>query len=520
MSSDIDTIRKQISDLEADNSHISDDSSEYSNRLAKLKKRMEEQNNSLNKLAEQIAELKTLKESISILSVSQNDAQNQMRTSVETLKSELLRTIESLREENNVNNEEERIRTEQLIADMQNVLDKISNEHLTVKEFEIYRLELSDLIENMKSDTNTYMNNISRSLEEEIQKLSGGFTQYVIALEAKQNEDKEAINKNLEEIQYRISQDKQAIEDNMSNLDGSLAQMLNELDEYRNLTGERFDNIVSDITSANEHADNMERRLTASEDKYTSVEDRLAASENKYASVEDRLTVSENKYASIEDRLAASEDKYVSADSRIKALDASMLSVENILTSVNDKITLLKEQVVQISGLISGNTSQIDKLEREMTELKKSVSDGKAKVAGAVTANGVYTAADAGFETIAKNINKITEQNKQEVKYGSISVSAYNTSDVSYSTYEEYDGDECSRFEVAFPKNSFICYKVCGKGEGYDYANDWHEACRENYVYVAGGGKNSWVLTGPNWHKPEFETEGLTLTVEYWYLPG
>ena len=42
-----------------------------------------------------------------------------------------------------------------------------------------------------------------------------------------------------------------------------------------------------------------------------------------------------------------------------------------------------------------------------MEELKKSVSDGKKAVAGAITAKGVSTAADATFGTMAANIGKI-----------------------------------------------------------------------------------------------------------------
>ncbi len=45
-----------------------------------------------------------------------------------------------------------------------------------------------------------------------------------------------------------------------------------------------------------------------------------------------------------------------------------------------------------------------DRIEKEFTALGKSVSDGKAKVAGAITAQGVSTAADATFDTMAANI--------------------------------------------------------------------------------------------------------------------
>lgn len=44
----------------------------------------------------------------------------------------------------------------------------------------------------------------------------------------------------------------------------------------------------------------------------------------------------------------------------------------------------------------------------ELNSLKTSVSEGKSLVAAAVTDKGVSTAADATFQTIAKNIKSIT----------------------------------------------------------------------------------------------------------------
>lgn len=47
-------------------------------------------------------------------------------------------------------------------------------------------------------------------------------------------------------------------------------------------------------------------------------------------------------------------------------------------------------------------------MKTEMANIKKSVSDGKTAVASAITAKGVTTAADATFDTMATNIEKIT----------------------------------------------------------------------------------------------------------------
>ncbi|MBD5555221.1 MAG: hypothetical protein HDQ95_07780 [Roseburia sp.] len=65
----------------------------------------------------------------------------------------------------------------------------------------------------------------------------------------------------------------------------------------------------------------------------------------------------------------------------------------------------------------------ISSLETEMTSLKKSVSDGKSAVASAITAQGVTTAADASYETMAANITSAgTEKYNAGYSAGSSSV--------------------------------------------------------------------------------------------------
>ena len=61
----------------------------------------------------------------------------------------------------------------------------------------------------------------------------------------------------------------------------------------------------------------------------------------------------------------------------------------------------------------------------ETNKLKKSVSDGKTKVANAITAKGVTTATDATFATMANNISQIESGG---YKYASGTVSSPNVS--------------------------------------------------------------------------------------------
>ena len=51
--------------------------------------------------------------------------------------------------------------------------------------------------------------------------------------------------------------------------------------------------------------------------------------------------------------------------------------------------------------------AHVTAMTEELTEVKKSVSDGKTLVAAAITAKGVTTAADAAFQTMADNIGEI-----------------------------------------------------------------------------------------------------------------
>ena len=58
------------------------------------------------------------------------------------------------------------------------------------------------------------------------------------------------------------------------------------------------------------------------------------------------------------------------------------------------------------------DTSDYEHIQGEIDNLKKSVSDGKTKVANAITDKGVETATDATFATMAGNISKITTGTK------------------------------------------------------------------------------------------------------------
>lgn len=61
--------------------------------------------------------------------------------------------------------------------------------------------------------------------------------------------------------------------------------------------------------------------------------------------------------------------------------------------------------------------SKLSTINTAINNLKKSVSDGKSTVASAITAQGVNTAADAEFVTMAKNVTTVAT-NKYNTGYG------------------------------------------------------------------------------------------------------
>lgn len=73
--------------------------------------------------------------------------------------------------------------------------------------------------------------------------------------------------------------------------------------------------------------------------------------------------------------------------------------INNLTTNMSTKV-LSASQGVVIKNLI-------DALDAEMSSVKKSVSDGKILVAGIITDNGISTATDASFDTIAINIGTL-----------------------------------------------------------------------------------------------------------------
>lgn len=83
----------------------------------------------------------------------------------------------------------------------------------------------------------------------------------------------------------------------------------------------------------------------------------------------------------------------------------------NIINEINTKLTRMKvlEGCEAVESEIEERymTDLAGQLYKEMEEVKKSVSDGKSKVASAITEKGVSTEATDTFDTMAEHIRKI-----------------------------------------------------------------------------------------------------------------
>lgn len=94
--------------------------------------------------------------------------------------------------------------------------------------------------------------------------------------------------------------------------------------------------------------------------------------------------------------------KYID-DNNAKKLDKSSV-VNNHLTSDEGYALDARQANPNVKGSLG---AQIKTVNETVDALKKSVSDGKTKVANAITDKGVETATDATFDVMAENISKI-----------------------------------------------------------------------------------------------------------------
>lgn len=84
----------------------------------------------------------------------------------------------------------------------------------------------------------------------------------------------------------------------------------------------------------------------------------------------------------------------------------TLSSIYDALNNKVNKSNIVNNLVTTEEGYAL-DARQGEALDGKITELKKSVSDGKSAIASAITNEGVSTASDASFETMVENIGKI-----------------------------------------------------------------------------------------------------------------
>lgn len=96
----------------------------------------------------------------------------------------------------------------------------------------------------------------------------------------------------------------------------------------------------------------------------------------------------------------------------IRPINYKLGSIDQDIKSLNDNLGNVETAIEGLTQDIDDNSGDLIVLQKEVTELKKSVSDGKDLVATAITEKGVATENTDTFSIIAENIFKIPTGSK------------------------------------------------------------------------------------------------------------
>lgn len=101
--------------------------------------------------------------------------------------------------------------------------------------------------------------------------------------------------------------------------------------------------------------------------------------------------------------------------------DLTLSKLNNAISSKLNKANIVNNLITTKEGYAL-DARQGEVLDKKITELKKTVSDGKSAIASAITNAGVSTASDASFATMSSNIAKVrtdtTYTDKSHIIYG------------------------------------------------------------------------------------------------------
>ena len=148
--------------------------------------------------------------------------------------------------------------------------------------------------------------------------------------------------------------------------------------------------------------------------------------------------------------------KYVD-DSNTTKLDKTSV-VDNQLTSEAGYALDARQANPNVEGSLG---AQIKAVNETVNTLKKSVSDGKTKVANAITDKGVETATDATFDVMAENISKI-ETGGGELHGATLAVSTEESTLFGQTVTLTLDGDSVAT--TVFADNGACSFVVQNPG--------------------------------------------------------
>ncbi len=108
----------------------------------------------------------------------------------------------------------------------------------------------------------------------------------------------------------------------------------------------------------------------------------------------------------------------------LKTLNNGIANLQAKDNVIDKEIEALKEKDKALNNSISNNSSSIGSLNTKYDQLFQSVSDGKSKIAGAITGKGVMTSADSSFDVMAANIRSIPTGGGEIIPPGYIDTSS------------------------------------------------------------------------------------------------
>ena len=116
----------------------------------------------------------------------------------------------------------------------------------------------------------------------------------------------------------------------------------------------------------------------------------------------DSLGISDTKILEVVETFLLAHPEYIGAtDEQVAQIAANAAAIQELQNNAVD---------ISIDEALDENSTkpvQNKVITKEINEIKKSVSDGKSKVANAITGKGVATEVTDTFDVIAENVGKI-----------------------------------------------------------------------------------------------------------------